>query len=256
MATTGSSIPLTLPIGSLTRIGSLVVTDSFGVKSLLRPIGDPALPRPHWSMWQMAYRRRAGQEPITSPETNLFFLPPTTGQRLEGQSVEDVLFMRDEMANLAWGIERTIESPLEQAMQRFERDATPAEPPIAANAPPRYRLSSTVPAHWIPLLPIETTGANGRIISRLKRGAVLQPDGSRTVHRALSEVLDAAGDLLLYDEEVPREGRHVTRRRVVARWVDGSTWLWAGFRAQVGTGEGSSGLAFDRLQGDTPPPSP
>ena len=38
--------------------------------------------------------------------------------------LEDVLFMRDEMANLAWAIERTVESPIEQPAQRYEaRDA-------------------------------------------------------------------------------------------------------------------------------------
>ena len=37
-------VPLTLPVGSLTRVDSLVVTDTFGVRSLLRPLGDPALP--------------------------------------------------------------------------------------------------------------------------------------------------------------------------------------------------------------------
>ena len=37
-------VPLTLPVGSVTRVDSLVVTDTFGVRSLVRPIGDPALP--------------------------------------------------------------------------------------------------------------------------------------------------------------------------------------------------------------------
>ena len=92
--------------------------------------------------------------------------------------------------------------------------------------------------------------ANGKVISRLRRGAVLQPDGSQQVHTALSEVLKASGELLLYDEEVPREGQHVNRLRVVARWIDGSTWLWTAFRKQVGRGEGSSGLAFDQLERD------
>ena len=51
-------------------------------------------------------------------------------------------------------------------------------------------------------------------------------------------------ELLLYDEEVPREGVHVTRGRRMARWIDGSTWVWTAFRKQVGRGEGSSGLRF------------
>jgi hypothetical protein len=241
------AIPVTLPIGSITRVGSLVVTDSFGVQSLLRPIGDPSLPKPYWSMWQMAFRRRAGQQPIASPAANLFFLPPTTGQRLEGNPIEDVLFMRDEMANLAWAIERSVESPLERPMQRIERERTFPDAPVGASALLRYLLSSTVPANWIPLLPVETHDTSGKLVSRLRRGAVLQPDGTKIVHHSLSEALNTAGTLLLYDEEVPREGQHVTRRRIVARWMDGSTWLWTGFRKEIGSGEGSSGLLFDQL---------
>jgi hypothetical protein len=250
-------VPLTLPIGSLTRIDSLVVTDSFGVRSLLRPIGDPSLPQSKWSMWQMSHRRRAGQE-SGKPVSNLFFLPPTAGQRTEGSALEDVLFMRDEMANLAWAIERVIENALEQPTPRVEEtletpDRTSAEHSGPAQAPPRYRLSSRVPDHWIPLLPLQTRAADGKVISRLRRGAVLQPDGSQRVHTARSDALAASGDLLLFDEEVPREGQHLTRRRVVARWIDGSTWLWTAYRKEIGRGEGSSGLVFDRLDEASPP---
>jgi len=246
-------VPLTLPIGSLTRVDSLVVTDSFGVRTLLRPIGDSALPRSNWSMWQMAYRRRPGQEPIGRPASNLLFLPPTSGHRTEGNALEDVLFMRDEMANLAWAIERVIENALEQPKPRVERDAVvdagggePSDQPT--QAPPRYQFSSRVPGYWIPLLPLQTRGADGKVISRLRRGAVLQPDGSQRIHRAQSDALAVSGELLLFDEEVPREGQHLTRRRVVARWTDGSTWMWTAFRKEIGRGEGSSGLVFDRLR--------
>jgi hypothetical protein len=39
----------------------------------------------------------------------------------------------------------------------------------------------------------------------------------------------------------------VTRQRRLARWSDGSTWLWTGYRNDVGQGEGSSALKFDQL---------
>src|SRR5262249_27023840 len=73
-------------------------------------------------------------------------------------------------------------------------------------------------------------------------------DGSNRVHRARSETLAALGPALLFDEEVPREGVHITRRRRMARWVDGSTWVWTAFRNDVGSGEGSAGLLFDPLE--------
>ena len=251
-------VPLTLPLGSLTRIESLVVTDSFGVRYLLRPIGDRALPQSSWAMWQMSYRRRPGQAPIGRPVSNLFFLPPTTGHRTEGAPLEDVLFMRDEMANLAWAIERFIEGPLEQPVPRVQQQPDPVDAATsnggAADASPRYRLASRVPGFWIPLLPMQTRSPEGKVISRLRRGALLQPDGSQRLHTAVSDALAASGERLLYDEEVPREGQHLTRRRVVARWIDGSTWMWTAFRKEVGRGEGSSGLVFDRLDApaDTP----
>jgi hypothetical protein len=60
-------------------------------------------------------------------------------------------------------------------------------------------------------------------------------------------VLNRGSELVLYDEEVPREGIRVTRHYQMARWVDGSTWAWLAHRKQVGRGEGSSGLRFDSL---------
>jgi hypothetical protein len=252
-------VPLTLPVGSLTRVDSLVVTDTFGVRSLLRPIGDPALPRPYWSMWQLAYLRQPGTAPLATPASNLFFLPPALQRALDSAPLEDVVFMRDEMANLAWAVERSIESPLEQALARGDgalltgNATAPPAPAGGSGQPPRYLLSSTVPENWIPLLPVQLAAAQGRTVVRLRRGAVLQPDGSGRVHPARGRLLEAGASLLLYDEEVPREGMHVTRSRRMSRWVDGSTWVWTAYRRQVGRGEGSSGLQFDQLLGGEGP---
>lgn len=58
-------------------------------------------------------------------------------------------------------------------------------------------------------------------------------------------MLEPQRELLLYEEEVPREGARVTRTYQYARWIDGSTHLWVGRRKEPGRGEGSSGLQFD-----------
>jgi hypothetical protein len=249
-------IPLTIPVGTVTRVDSLVVTDTFGVRSLLRPIGDPALPSPYFSMWQSANMRSAN-DLSGAPVLNRFLLPPTIGRSIDGAPLEDVLFMRDEMANLAWGIERSIESPIETPVNLANGsaaiDVAPSSAtPAASGAAPRYLLATTVPDNWIPLLPVQLHD-HGKLVSWLKRGAVLHPDSTRPVPPTQSEVLNALASLLLYDEEIPREGVHVTRRRRYARGVGGSHHLWTAFRNEVGRGEGSAGLRFDQLEGEVQP---
>ncbi len=251
------SVPLTLPVGTLTRVDSLVVVDTFGVQSLLRPIGDPALPTPYWSMWQQALLRLPGDAPAPRPAGNLFFLPPAVGRGIDGAPTEDVLFLRDEMANLAWAVERSVENPLGQAMPLGTPSgtSTPTASPTlpAQGTPPRYLLATTVPPNWVPLLPVQVVpdpGTPALRLQRLQRGAVLQPDGSQRIQGARSGVLQALGNQLMFDEDVPREGAHVTRATRLARWIDGSTWAWTALRKTIGKGEGSSGLRFDRLVDD------
>ncbi|MGH8429303.1 MAG: hypothetical protein ACREUF_02765, partial [Solimonas sp.] len=194
-------------------------------------------------------------EPVSKPASNLFFLPPSLARSLQSPAVEDVLFMRDEMANVAWAIEHTIESLVEQAVPRTDISAPPqdsasdtgASPP-SAEALPRYLLSSTVPSNWIPLLPVQLREPPDKIVQRLRRGALLQPDGSQRVHSARGGILNKDERLLLFDEEVPREGIHVTRHYQLARWLGGSSWLWMALRKGIGRGEGASALRFDSVE--------
>ena len=51
-------------------------------------------------------------------------MPPASGRVIDATPVEDVLMMRDEMANLVWAIERSIESRIEQAIRRDALVAT------------------------------------------------------------------------------------------------------------------------------------
>ncbi|MBL8527382.1 MAG: hypothetical protein JNL68_06830, partial [Burkholderiales bacterium] len=110
-----------------------------------------------------------------------------------------------------------------------------------------YRLSTTVPDYWLPLVPVRIDPARPDI--RLRRGRVLlDRDGQPVTPGALGRVLEPATPLSLYEEEVPRAGARVTRAWQYARWVDGSTHLWIGRRKGPGRGEGWSGLRFDVVE--------
>jgi hypothetical protein len=239
-------VPLDLPVGSITQVNSLVVTDTFGVKTLLQAIGTNVNVPANFTMWTPAFMKDLGS-PLPGPRSNCFFLPPTLGSVLDGATLEDVAFMRDEMANLAWAIERSVQGATEQPVRRSNGGAAANTTTTSGGSLPRYLLSTTVPDNWIPLLPVELKTASGAVQSRLKRGAVLQPDGSAKIHPAEGKILNAGASLLIYDEEVPREGMHITSSRRTARWVDGATVVWTGYRRSIGRGEGSSGLQFDEV---------
>ena len=241
-------IPVEIEVGSLCRTRSLVITDTFGVRSLIKPNSELGEPHKSWRMFQLSHLRESA---IKQPASNMFFLPPSLLKSLENRPIEEVLFLRDEMANVAWAVERVIESPAEGPINRFEsyleqkkrRELGTPEP---ASIPDtlRYKLSTEVPDYWVPLLPVKTNQG-----LRLKRGAVLKTDGLTENVQALGRILESGQELSLFEEEVPREGMRVTRSYQFTRWTDGSSHFWIGRRKGIGRGEGSSGLKFDSLDG-------
>jgi hypothetical protein len=238
-------IPIELPVGSICKINSLVVTDTFGVRTLIPSIDQSAHPASvHWRMF-----RNTGN---ADTPTNLF-LAPTLRRTMESQPLDEVLFLRDEMANLAWGVERIAEGVSGRPLNRRDDDLArqrrnePATPAPSNEDALRWRLSTEVPGYWIPLIPVQIQPGQRAI--RFRRGATLTQDGTRKPQPALSQILKpGAGPLDIFEEEIPREGAQVTRSYQYARWFDNSPLLWIGRRKTIGRGEGSSGLRFDVVE--------
>ena len=234
-------IPIELDVGTLTTTRSLVVTDSFGVQTLIAPVNDPSKPATGWSMFELSGIQRK-DTPDLRPRSNLLFLAPSLLKTIDGRPLEEVLFMRDEMANVAWAVEHVVQGAIEN---RLEPGAVPDASQATLSPPsalPRYRLATDVPVNWTPLVPQRVPDPPSL---RLVRAAMLAPDGTNAIRRAQGELLNAEATLRLFDEEVPREGVKVTRQFERTRWIGGSTLLWVGLRKRVGRGEGSSALRFD-----------
>lgn len=254
-------LPVEVEVGSLCRIASLIVTNTFGERMLIAHTTDVDGAHSAWRMFCLSPDPRSinggGQNSDDIAKfQDVFFLPPVLGQSLEGTAVEEVLLLRDEMANMAWAVERIVQSPTSYPLDRSEafqerrrREETAAVTNSSSQPAPTsmlaYRLGTSVPDYWIPLLPVQDGSA-----IRLRRGS-LPRTASESVHDVLEPqglILDPGHELLLHDEEVPREGARVTRSCQYARWTDGSTHLWIGRRKQPGRGEGSSGLRFDVVE--------
>lgn len=236
-------IPVRLPVGTLCYTDSLTVSDTFGIPTRIQSARavdqEIQVSLPELSPWDLFHV--SGD----TSKTDALFLPPTLGKSLQGKSIEEVLFMRDEMANMVWAVERTVESALNLPLNRSEiyfqsRDKDKERSAVGPEATLTrlYKLASQVPPHWVPMLPVPINGnylglkmsgqGNGRVVTELQ-------------------------GTTLYGEEVPREGVRISRAYQYTRWTNGESYLWVGRRNEVGRGEGSSGLVFDQLE---PPSEP
>jgi hypothetical protein len=255
-----SIIPFVVPVGSLCEIKGLVVTDVFGQRTLVRAAGRGRNDR--WNIFNLSARG------VKGTADRRLFIPPSIGKSLEGEPIETVNFLRDEMANMVWAVESKIPdelgggmdgqdaaTQLSRYLQNRAALTTPA-PVTEDRALLHYRLANTVPENWIPFIPVHAPDSNREI--QLQRGTML-----RLITGEPPTPVEPRGDILrpsqedrslyyIYEEEVPRAGALVMRSFQRARWWDGSTHIWLGRRKQTGRGEGTSGLKFDQVIADAP----
>ena len=234
--------PFVVPVGSQVLIDSLSVADTFGLATSIPSYTTVDGALRGWKMFQV------GPDPANPPSLGNAAFPPQPLLIVPGAvspndsaTIEDVLVLRDEQANMAWGIERTVLDASGQPLDRTLawRTSAPSPSPPSGDAVQKYHLGSTVPDYWLPFLPVVLT-PNGPQL--LRRGKL-----PTSVTGPLGRML-AYPRLTLFSEEVPREGVHLERRYRIARGPDGSTYLWIGRARSTGSGEGKSGLRFDYLE--------
>ncbi len=233
-------MPVELPVGTVCRAPTLQVIDSFGERITISHYSVVDDGMGQWRLFSLASQDTVSDE-------SLFFLPPVLGPILESAPVEDVLFLRDELTNLAWAVEKTVESPAGRALNRYEayQDAERQQPPPTPPGPGKltYLLGTSVPDFWVPLAPAGRLGSMSLNLLPMPRldgtYAPIEPQG-----RLLEP--DTSGKRpSFFNEEITRGGLQVTRTYQYARWINGETFLWVGRRKRTGRGEGSSGLRFD-----------
>jgi len=239
------SVPVPTPIGTLERVTTLVVTDTFGVRRLIRPSeqtqanagGTP------WSMFKLSDEGGTRSDFIT--------MVPTLGIAEDADAIEEVLFLRDDQAAMAWAVEHQLQGDLDSPVDAYEAylqgAPTPPSPPKAEAGGPQiyYTLEIPPPDNWIPMVPVQSP--QNELF--LRRGTMKVPkDGGFYLLSARAVLLEPQHAFLVADRVIPRAGVIADRYFRRTRSSDGSTFLWLARVSGPGRGPGWSGLRFDIVQ--------
>ena len=260
--------PIVLPAGALAQVRGLAITNVFGERTWVTPAGSGG--DEDWQRWSMFTLNVRGTADVAA-DTRLLLLP-TVPKIQESEPLEEALLVRDEMANMVWGVETSVPMPdglarrgaetarqVRSLLQRqlngdIEAGLLPPRE-IPPHAKIRYRVMNTTPEHWIPFIPVRVEGEKRQVqlqrasMPRLLEKAPRPPAKIKPRTALLRHGLDLPEPqpYFLHEEEVPRSGVIVRQSFQRARWYGGRVVTWLGVRKITGRGEASSGLAFDQI---------
>jgi hypothetical protein len=140
-------IPIALDAWTIYETTAVAITDVFGDTTLANP------PEGRWNMFRLD---RHGSEQL-SP----LFIAASPGRHRRRPPLEEVHLLADEVANVAWAVERLTPHPLGES-----REAPPQPVTSPATAPSGLTWTLTPPSppgNWFPLLPMSIGRPGARL---------------------------------------------------------------------------------------------
>lgn len=265
-------VPYRVPVGTFCEIKGIIVTDVFGQQFFVKAAVQGQTN--NWSGWGMYNLSTLEPDGVRSAPTDTRLLVlPNVVKNHESKPVEEVYFVRDEMTNSVWAVESHVPNELGGTIdgntnarafidELNQLDTTPDPNANDVDAMFKYTLANTVPENWIPFIPVHIKPDPNNPALPINREITLQRasmprlfNNEFTHIRPLTKLLrDGIGDddiqstpYFINEEEVPRAGVQLTSTFQRTRWYNGKVISWYGYRKQVGRGEGSSGLAYDKV---------
>jgi len=232
-------IPLDQHRGVVAQVTALQVLDSFGRTHRIEStaaldharLGEART----WRWFELS-----GDPAAANGAAPRLLVPPVLPSHEAGEPVEEVLLMRDEISNLAWAVERVVEGASGRRVFRG-REAAPPGLTAPARGAWGYRLGTSMPPNFVPLVPVRIESATNPAM-RLQRGRLATTEGSVG---ARGLILEPSRRLLIHEEEVPASGIRVTRGFQMCRGTDGSVHLWVGRQKRPGRRASGAGLVHD-----------
>lgn len=267
--------PLESETGTILDVKGIVLTDTFGDRIFIDTTpeeSDNHAPEvefsDRWGLFRTTKLHAYDFDDFSSCKGLLF--PPTVPRCDMGDPLEEVEFLRDEMANMVWAVETKIPdgcggtldgralSDAVLAVVDSEKD-TDIGVGDEREAEFYYLLQNRVPVNWIPFLPMKMRGALRDIQLRRSRMPLFfngkyRPVRPSTELLALTYVKHADGSLsdkvvpyVINEEEILGYGITLALKPQRTRWFHGSSFLWVGVSRRISDYQANSGLMFDEL---------
>ena len=279
--------PVDVEIGNYVKVREIVVYDTFGVKTVIRQ-EDLAGSKDSDSMnfanrWQMFTNAPTTITDHTRSDVGLFF-PPSLILKQESEPVEEVQFLRDEMANMVWAVEKTvgdgcggtmnledltaeitthIDDRNQQELSKkltlsYGEDRNNVRMDRNVEEQYKYYLQTHVPFNWIPFtvqhIQCDSTFSMGGRANTFRRAKMpVYLNGFQAV-RPLTDFLrngifkELEYPLTINEEEIQQVGVKVQKNFQRTRWINGSIYNWLGYETQLKNMQGNSQLLFDALE--------
>lgn len=262
-------VPLETEVGTVLTVKDIIIKDSFGrefhINKSFEDIDDKKVGvgfTDRWAMYSNVYANAYAKNSFRSAPGLLF--PPTLQRVEQGAPIEEVQFLRDEMANMVWGVENVVSdgcggsldsrsrsdkvfSIIDERRKVDDRDIV-KDP----NADFSYLIENRVPLHWIPFIPQNIKGEVRDIIFRRARMPIwydgkYQPVEPSSQLLAVKRANKKTIPRYVYEEEILGYGTKVGLYPQRTRWFNGASFTWQGYEKKISGVQANSGLMFDAL---------
>ncbi|MDL2308326.1 hypothetical protein LJC53_01945 [Bacteroidales bacterium OttesenSCG-928-C03] len=197
--------PIEAEVGTVLNVEGIIVLDTFGERIFIDTsaeetdnLGRDVSFIDRWSLFGTT-RVDAYETMDFMPQGGLLF-PPTVRRTEESKPIEEVQFLRDEMANMLWGVETIINDGCDGTLDGKELsdavlDVVDAQKKEMVDHEDEYDYSflvqNRVPINWIPFIPQQIEGEIREICFRRGRMPIYYNGDYRPV-RPSTELLKYA----------------------------------------------------------------
>lgn len=261
--------PLEVEAGCVVSVEGIVVTDTFGERIFIDRsaeendgLSEKVRFDDRWSLFSIS-KREAWKNNDFAPYGNSLLIPPTVQRAEESRPLEEVQFLRDEMANMMWGVETVVDNGCggtwdgkdmsKSVLAAVDERNRKSEELMIEGCDYSYLLQNRVPLNWIPFIPRRIKGQAREI--RFQRGQMpVFLEGRYEPVRPSTSLLETkrseSGKVIprfINEEELNSYGVKLVNTAQRTRWFLGASFNWTGFRTVIDNVQANSGLMFDEL---------